>query len=188
MTKQKKPREITAKQKRFCQEYVIDSNATQAAIRAGYSKRTARSQGQRLLTNVDIENYISKLQEDIQERNKITIDECVGFLANMARVDIADFYADNGQLKSIHDIPKESRQAIAELSVFEEYQGVGKDRELIGFTKKVKTTDRKGVIVELMKHLGGYKIDNEQKVDKNPSREERDQFLKEMKEDFKKSK
>ena len=45
---------LTPKQQRFVDEYTIDSNATQAAIRAGYSERTARQQGARLVTNVDI--------------------------------------------------------------------------------------------------------------------------------------
>lgn len=163
MAKSKGYIKLADKQKRFCEEYVIDLNATQAAIRAGYSPRTARSQGQRLLTNVDIQNYISKLQKDIQERNKITVDECVSILAKIARHDIADFYEEDGSLKSIHNISPHARLAISELSVFEEFQGKGDDKELIGFTKKIKTLDRKGVIVELMKHLGGYEKDNTQK-------------------------
>ena len=44
--------ELTAKQQRFCEEYLIDLNATQAAVRAGYSAKTANEQGSRLLTNV----------------------------------------------------------------------------------------------------------------------------------------
>ena len=55
---------MTAKQMRFCDEYLVDLNATQAAIRAGYSEKTARSQGQRLLTNVDIQKEIEKRKTD----------------------------------------------------------------------------------------------------------------------------
>lgn len=58
---------LTAKQKRFCDEYLIDFNATQAAIRAGYSERTAYSQGQRLLKNVEVQKY---LQERMAEKEK----------------------------------------------------------------------------------------------------------------------
>ncbi len=155
---------LTPKQKRFCEEYVIDLNSTQAAIRAGYSKKTAKEQGYENHTKPHIKEYIEELQKEIQDRNKITVDECVSLLAKIARHDIADFYKEDGSLKSIHEIPKDSRMAIAELSVFEEFQGKGSDRELIGFMKKVKTLDRKGVIVELMKHLGGYKKDNDQKA------------------------
>lgn len=49
---------ITEKQKRFCDEYLVDRNATQAAIRAGYSKKTAISQASRLLTKVNVRDYV----------------------------------------------------------------------------------------------------------------------------------
>jgi phage terminase small subunit len=62
------------KQERFVEEYLIDLNATKAAIRAGYSKNTAKSQGQRLLTNVDIARAIARAQGDRTERTNITQD------------------------------------------------------------------------------------------------------------------
>lgn len=57
---------LTPKQKRFCEEYLIDLNATQGAIRAGYSQKTAYSTGQRMLKNVEVQNYIQKHLEKIQ--------------------------------------------------------------------------------------------------------------------------
>ncbi len=60
---------LTAKQERFCQEYVIDLNATQAAIRAGYSEKTAKEQGSRLLTNVNLQKRITKLQKERFEKD-----------------------------------------------------------------------------------------------------------------------
>ena len=65
---------LTAKQERFVAEYLIDLNATQAAIRAGYSEKTARSQGQRMLTNVDVANAIAAGQAERSERTEITQD------------------------------------------------------------------------------------------------------------------
>ena len=65
---------LTDKQSRFISEYLIDSNATQAAIRAGYSKKTARSQGQRMLTNVDIQEAIQSHQDKAAKRNDTTVD------------------------------------------------------------------------------------------------------------------
>lgn len=70
-------KKLTAKQQRFVDEYLIDLNATQAAIRAGYSEKTARSQGQRLLTNVDIARVIKKAQSAISERNLVTQDDVI---------------------------------------------------------------------------------------------------------------
>ncbi len=65
---------LTAKQERFVAEYLIDLNATQAAIRAGYSERTAYSQGQRLLKHVDAARAIAAGQAERSERTEITQD------------------------------------------------------------------------------------------------------------------
>lgn len=148
---------------------------------------TARVNFSQIKSIPEIKQYIAKKHEEIQERNKVTIDECVSALAKMMRFDIADLYDEKGALKTIHDIPEETRLAIAELSTYEEFDFSEEEKNLIGFTKKLKTIDRKGVIVELMKHLGGYEKDNAQKVDKIPSREERDAFIKELKEEMKKA-
>ncbi len=69
---------MTAKQKRFCEEYMIDLNATQAAKRAGYSKKTARFIGNENLTKPNIENHIQKLLKEISDSTKITIEKVVG--------------------------------------------------------------------------------------------------------------
>ena len=65
---------MTPKQEAFVQEYLIDLNATQAAIRAGYSKKTANEQGSRLLANVKISAAIAEAQGDRSERTEITQD------------------------------------------------------------------------------------------------------------------
>ena len=65
------------KQRRFTQEFLIDLNATQAAIRAGYSEKTARSQGQRLLTKVDIAQAVADGQAALAERTETTLDSLV---------------------------------------------------------------------------------------------------------------
>lgn len=79
-------RKLTAKQARFKDEYLIDNNATQAAIRAGYSKKTAKSQGQRLLTNVDVAAAIKVGQKDIAKRNGLTIDDILDELEEARKI------------------------------------------------------------------------------------------------------
>ena len=74
---------ITNKQRRFVEEYLRDFNATQAAIRCGYSPKTARAQGSRLFTNVDI-------SKAIKEAVEMPPDEVKARLADIARGDIAD--------------------------------------------------------------------------------------------------
>lgn len=75
---------LTPKRKRFCEEYVKDLNATQAAIRAGYSERTAKSIGNENLTKPDVQEYVTMLQKDISERNEVTVDDLVRELKSIA--------------------------------------------------------------------------------------------------------
>lgn len=65
---------LNDQRERFCEEYIIDLNATAAAIRAKYSKKTARSQGQRLLTNVDIQTRIQELKAARSDRTGLNAD------------------------------------------------------------------------------------------------------------------
>ena len=65
---------LNDQQQRFVEEYLIDLNATQAAVRAGYSEKTAKQQGSRLLTNVDVQNAVRAAQEERSERTAITQD------------------------------------------------------------------------------------------------------------------
>lgn len=76
---------MTAKQKRFCEEYLVDCNATQAAIRTGYSKKTARAVGQRLLTNVDIKKYIEQQFQKLKTEKIADAQEVLEYLTSVMR-------------------------------------------------------------------------------------------------------
>src|SRR5690554_3470514 len=73
--------ELTDKQKRFCEEYIIDLNRTKAAIRADYSEETADVQGSRLLKNVKVQKEIEKLKKARSKRTQITADRVLKELA-----------------------------------------------------------------------------------------------------------
>lgn len=79
---------MTERQKRFGDEYFIDLNLTQAAIRAGYSEKTAYSAGQRLLKNVEVQKYIQERLKSRQERTEITQDMIIGELHKLGFADI----------------------------------------------------------------------------------------------------
>ena len=81
---------MTDKQARFCEEYMIDLNATQAAIRAGYSPKTAREQAPRLLANVSIQNRIAQLQAEQSRRTGVSADRVVRELAKIAFANASD--------------------------------------------------------------------------------------------------
>lgn len=78
---------LTPKQARFVDEYLIDLNATQAAIRAGFSEKTAYSQGQRLLKNVEVQAAIAARQAERANRTEITQDRVLAELWKMATAD-----------------------------------------------------------------------------------------------------
>lgn len=76
---------MTDKQKRFCEEYLIDCNATQAAIRAGYSEKTANEQASRLLANVNIKTYIEEQLKKLQSEKIATAEEILEYLTAVKR-------------------------------------------------------------------------------------------------------
>lgn len=81
---------LTPKQLRFCLEYLKDFNGTQAAIRAGYSKKTANEQASRLLANVNIQNQIKENNQKVEKSNIMDIQEIQERLTNMARGDLQE--------------------------------------------------------------------------------------------------
>ena len=74
-----------AKYERFCQEYRIDNNGAQAAIRAGYSKKTANVKGSQLLTIVSIKNRLEYLRGKLEEKTDITVQSVVEMIADTHR-------------------------------------------------------------------------------------------------------
>lgn len=76
---------LTPKKKRFSDEYLVDCNATQAAIRAGYSEKTAYSQGQRLLKDVDVAAYIKERTDQMQSKTIADATEVIQYLTSVLR-------------------------------------------------------------------------------------------------------
>ena len=76
---------MTGKQKRFAEEYLVDCNATQAAIRAGYSEKTAYSKGERLLKNVEVKNWIDEQLAQMQGNTIADAKEVMEYLTSVLR-------------------------------------------------------------------------------------------------------
>ncbi len=102
----RKAQAFTARQLRFIDEYQVDANATQAAVRAGYSEKTAKSQGARLLTNVDIVAAIAKAEQVRSERCQYTADQALLDLIPLTDVNVANFITPEGKLAGIAEIGK----------------------------------------------------------------------------------
>ncbi|MBN1115788.1 MAG: terminase small subunit [Bacteroidales bacterium] len=102
----------TEKQRKFCNEYMIDLNATKAAERAGYSSKTARSQGQRLLTKVDIQGYLLKLKIQSQKETEINRETILKELGAILKAKITDYLEFNGEKITFKSFSKLSDEQI----------------------------------------------------------------------------
>ncbi len=91
---------LSNKQRRFVDEYLVDLNATQAAIRAGYSARAANSTGPRLLKNPGIAAAVAERQERISNHLFVTAERVVLEYAHLAFADMRDYmhFAENGDV------------------------------------------------------------------------------------------
>lgn len=159
----RKPRQITPRQARFVQEYLLDLNGTQAAIRAGYSAKSADRIAIELLRNPEVAREISERQARREERTQIKADTVLAELLRLARVDLAQAFNENGDLKPIHEIPEDVRRAIAGVEIEALFEGRGRDREQVGFVKKVRFWDKNRSLELLGKHLALF-IDRSENV------------------------
>lgn len=148
---------LTPKQELFVKEFLIDLNATQAAIRCGYSKKTAGQQGEQLLKKLEIAQAVRSAMEKRSGRLEITQDRVLLEYARIAFFDIRKLYREDGTLKAPGEWDDDSAAAVCGLEVLEEFEYSRGERELIGHVKKVKTVDKKGALDSVAKHLGMFR-------------------------------
>mgnify|MGYP004472327801 CR=1 FL=1 len=138
---------LTEKQQRFCDEYLIDLNATQAAIRAGYSPKTACEQASRLLANVKVQEVIAVKMAIRSKRTGINQDRVLMEIAKMAFVNIDDVIDLNtAQVKET--ATKEDLACIQSVKI--------KPTEY-GTEREVRMCDKKSNLELLGRHLGMFK-------------------------------
>ena len=134
---------LTPRQAAFCREYLIDLNAKQAAIRAGYSENTATQQAARLLTNVNVQAQIDKLKAKRAERTDITADRVLTELDCMGFYDPADIASHPMRgPQDIANLPERVRRAIIGWSWDKHHN----------FT--LKLANKQGALELIGKHLG----------------------------------
>lgn len=153
-----KEKKLTARQKRFCDEYLIDLNATQAAIRAGYSQRTAMEQGSRLLTNLNINSYIQKRKDNLDKRLEdkylISKERLLQEYARLGFSDIREFYNQDGGLRAMHELTDDQAASLAGVETLEEFIYVDGEKIPAGYTKKIKIYDKLRALEGIRKVMG----------------------------------
>ena len=138
---------MTKKQKRFVEEYLIDLNATQAAIRAGYSSATAKEIGCENLTKPNISEAISKAMAERSRRTGINQDRVLQELARIGFAKITDV-VDPDTAKIRPDASEDDLACIQSIKI--------RPNEF-GTEREVKLYDKKSALVDLGKHLGLFK-------------------------------
>ena len=143
---------LTPKQQRFVEEYLIDLNATQAAIRAGYSEKTAKSIGQENLTKPDIQKAIEEAQNKRQEQTQIDAAYVLKRLVEIDQMDVLDIMDDQMKIRPVNEWPKVWRQYVVNLENLELSDGEG-------CFKKIKWPDKVKNLELLGKHVsvGAFK-------------------------------
>jgi phage terminase small subunit len=144
-------RKLTPKQSAFIEEFACDMNATQAAIRAGYSAKTAKEQATRLLSNVHVAAEIAKGRAARSERTGITADRVLQELARVAFLDIRKLFNPDGSMKPLSELDDDTAAAIAGLDLAEIRDEDGKP---VGVLKKIKIADKLVALDKLARNLG----------------------------------
>ena len=139
---------LTAKQQRFCEEYIIDLNGTQAAIRAGYSEKTAAEIGYENLKKPQIAEFLQGLMDARSKRTEITADSVLQEIAKLGFGNVKNLYGEGGNLLKVTDLPLAVTATIQEIT--EETIGTG---DSVMLRRKYKVADKGQNLERLGKHL-----------------------------------
>lgn len=145
---------LSAKQEKFVDEYLIDLNATQAAVRAGYSARTAQPASSRLLSNVMVQDLIQQRRQAARKRAEVTLDEILLEYRRIAFSGMSKFIKFNEHNEAEIDLsgctPADfDLLAEVQIEAFSENEGQCQVRRV-----KIKVMDRLKALETLGKHLG----------------------------------
>jgi len=145
---------LTAKQLRFIDEYFKDFNGTQAAIRAGYSPKTANEQAARLLAHVSVAAEVNRRKEANRKQLNISRERWLRELASIAFLDPGKMFDNHGNPIEVCEMLPHLRRAIASFEFYEDFEGKWESRRAVGYTKKFKFVDKLTALKQLGEALG----------------------------------
>lgn len=146
------PSGLTPKRARFVAEYLVDLNATQAAIRSGYSQRTAEVQGCRLLRNAQIAALVAAKTEKQMEKLELTAEMVKERLRLIGFQDIRQLFDEHGNLRPVHELSDTAAAMVAGVEVIKKNAAAGDG--VIDTVHKVKVVDPVKALEMLAKHFG----------------------------------
>jgi len=162
--------QLTPFEESFVREMIRgDCEPPEAARRAGYAPSVAAWAAGQLAQRVDVQEMIragrAQVHQTIARETGLQLADLVRILGQLATFDIAELYDDDGNLKPLSEIPAHARLAIESIDSEEVYEGRGRDRQQVATIKKVRMAKRNEAIDKLMRHLGGYELDNKQQLE-----------------------
>lgn len=143
---------LTDKQELFAREYLKDLNATQAAIRAGYSEKSAAAQGCENLTKPNIAARIIELKKERNEEVGIDAAYVLKRLVEIDEMDVIDILKDDGGLKMVHEWPKVWRTTLSGLDILTTVTNFD-ETTMENILKKIKWPDKFKNLELLGKHI-----------------------------------
>ncbi|MDI9801737.1 terminase small subunit [Citrobacter koseri] len=140
---------LTDKQEMFCREYLIDLNATQAAIRAGYSVKTANRTASENMSKPDIQSRIAELKAQRNDLVGINATYVLNRLVEIDQMDVLDILTPTAELKPVSQWPKVWRTTLSGLDVVE----MSAEGSTVALLKKIKWPDKVKNLELLGKHI-----------------------------------
>jgi len=152
-------KKLSAKQQLFVTEYLVDLNATQAAIRAGYSAKWAGFNADKQLKNTKIQEAIAEALAKRSERTEIKADAVLKEIARIGFFDPRKLFNADGTPKAINELDDDTAASISGIEVV----NVGNSDLGVGQVLKYKIADKNSALEKLCKHLGLYDADKSRK-------------------------
>lgn len=143
---------LNDRQRRFCDEYLKDLNATQAAIRSGYSSKTAYSIGEENLRKPDIAKYLKERMIQREKRTEITQDMVLREYARIGFFDPRKLFDETGRPLPIGQLDDDTAAVISGMDV----ATIGNAEQGVGEILKLKLADKKGALDSIARHLGMF--------------------------------
>lgn len=144
---------LTDKQELFAREYLKDLNATQAAIRAGYSEKSAAAQGCENLIKPNVAERIIELKNERNDEVGIDAAYVLRRLVEIDQMDVLDIMTDDMSIKPVSEWPASWRRYLSGFDLADMFEGRGEDREMVGILKKIKWPDKVKNLELLGKHV-----------------------------------
>jgi phage terminase small subunit len=144
--------DLTARQKLFALEYLKDFNGARAAVRAGYSGRTAKAAASRLLTNVYLRAEIEQAMDRRCEKLELKAEDTLQAIANLAHFDPRRLFDDKGNMKDIHTLEPDVARAISGFDFVTLYDGNGDQKHAFGQLRKIRLRDSLKALEMLGRH------------------------------------